>query len=94
MFRVEGLLTQFNVSYETLNWVFYFVIQYFNNKLHDYLGKIIITGIVLYAAMVKWYNGSLPRISRGFDYPWPHKENDPEGSFLTATRRKTPPCLS
>jgi hypothetical protein len=23
--------------------------------------------------MVKWYNGSLPRISRGFDYPWPHK---------------------
>ena len=23
--------------------------------------------------MVKWYNESLPRISRGFDYPWPHK---------------------
>lgn len=23
--------------------------------------------------MVKWYNGSLPRISRGFDYPWPHE---------------------
>jgi hypothetical protein len=23
--------------------------------------------------MVKWYNGSLPRISRGFDYPWPHR---------------------
>lgn len=22
--------------------------------------------------MVKWYNESLPRISRGFDYPWPH----------------------
>ena len=26
------------------------------------------------AAMVKWYNGSLPRISRGFDYPWPHNK--------------------
>lgn len=23
--------------------------------------------------MVKWYNASLPRTSRGFDYPWPHK---------------------
>ena len=23
--------------------------------------------------MVKWYNESLPRISRGFDYPWPHE---------------------
>ena len=23
--------------------------------------------------MVKWYNESLPRISREFDSPWPHK---------------------
>lgn len=30
------------------------------------------TVTIQYAAMVKWYNESLPRISRGFDYPWPH----------------------
>ena len=23
--------------------------------------------------MVKWYNITLPMLSRGFDYPWPHK---------------------
>ena len=23
--------------------------------------------------MVKWYNESLPRISREFDSPWPHQ---------------------
>ena len=31
--------------------------------------------------MVKWYNESLPRISRGFDYPWPHKIKAPDGAF-------------
>ena len=37
--------------------------------------------------MVKWYNGSLPRISRGFDYPWPHKEKSSrKGLFLSAAR--------
>lgn len=26
--------------------------------------------------MVKWYNGCLPSNSRGFDYPWPHKNKN------------------
>lgn len=30
--------------------------------------------------MVKWYNESLPRISRGFDYPWPHIYEKPQTS--------------
>ena len=35
--------------------------------------------------MVKWYNESLPRISRGFDYPWPHQRCNPsqDSDFLT-----------
>ncbi len=32
--------------------------------------------------MVKWYNVALPRLSRGFDYPWPHKRKAPlQGRF-------------
>ncbi len=31
--------------------------------------------------MVKWYNATLPRLSRGFDYPWPHKESPLLGAF-------------
>ncbi len=27
--------------------------------------------------MVKWYNVTLPMLSRGFDYPWPHREKPP-----------------
>ena len=26
------------------------------------------------AAMVKWYNVALPRLSREFDSPWPHTD--------------------
>ena len=34
------------------------------------------------AAMVKWYNETLPRFSREFDSPWPHKEKDPLWVFF------------
>ena len=29
--------------------------------------------------MVKWYNESLPRISREFDSPWPHYDRKKPG---------------
>lgn len=42
------------------------------------------------AAMVKWYNMSLPRISRGFDYLWPHeyKNKHPSGCLFCSCDQK------
>ncbi len=40
--------------------------------------------------MVKWYNESLPRISREFDSPWPHcieKSRKKSGFFLCSAAR-------
>ena len=52
----------------------------FFKKEADSLGRITdkrFTKII--AAMVKWYNESLPRISREFDSPWPHyKKQTPQ----------------
>ena len=42
--------------------------------------------------MVKWYNESLPRISREFDSPWPHrnkKQPASAGVFVSAARVST-----
>lgn len=33
--------------------------------------------------MVKWYNASLPRTSREFDSPWPHRDKEKPG-FIPA----------
>ena len=54
--------------------------------------SIILRRAWIHAAMVKWYNGSLPRISRGFDYPWPHSKS-PERRILCGQGASKLLCL-